>query len=355
MGRPKEAESYLHEGIDLNESNWREYGKGGAQAFLFIGMLGESLLAQGKTSSAYEQLTKVLSPSGWNRGADPDFNFLYNQSWYISLLGCLEAERGDVAQGLEHCMRARAMHEKLLSKDPGMDGVASDSLYNREAIARYCHQSKKIGREELISLQRNILEERRQLQKKHPGVHQFEIDLSSTTGDMAQVLLDAGRTNDALSLVNDVLPSQERLVQEDRDDKSAGAEIDNRNYQLRRAFSELLARKSDALARTGKTEDAAKSIKRSITLCEDIATPEPCYLYDLARYLALASTFHEKAGIADAAERAVKALQQFIASGFDNPYKLRHDDRLALLRDRPDFQAMVRELEAKVKAEEARR
>ena len=33
----------------------------------------------------------------------------------------------------------------------------------------------------------------------------------------------------------------------------------------------------------------------------------------------------------------------FIASGFDNPYKLRHDYRLAPLRDRPDFEAMVRD------------
>jgi hypothetical protein len=94
--------------------------------------------------------------------------------------------------------------------------------------------------------------------------------------------------------------------------------------------------------------------RRTILIDEIIGpftTPEPCYLYDLAHYLALASTFPDKAGIPDAAERAVRALLQFIVSGFDNPYKLTHDDRLVPIRDRADFQDMVRHLEAKLAAE----
>jgi hypothetical protein len=63
----------------------------------------------------------------------------------------------------------------------------------------------------------------------------------------------------------------------------------------------------------------------------------------------------DQAGIPDAADRAVKALRDYIASGFDNPYKLRHDPRLEPLRQRDDFQKLVRELEAKLAAEEAKR
>jgi hypothetical protein len=37
-----------------------------------------------------------------------------------------------------------------------------------------------------------------------------------------------------------------------------------------------------------------------------------------------------------------------IASGFDNPYKLRHDERLEPLRQRNDFQKLVEGLEARL-------
>jgi hypothetical protein len=55
------------------------------------------------------------------------------------------------------------------------------------------------------------------------------------------------------------------------------------------------------------------------------------------------------AGVSDAADRAVKALRDFVASGFDNPYKLRHDPRPKPLQGRDDFKKLVRDLEAKVK------
>jgi hypothetical protein len=57
------------------------------------------------------------------------------------------------------------------------------------------------------------------------------------------------------------------------------------------------------------------------------------------------------AGVGNAADRAIKALRDYIASGFDNPYKLRHDPRLEPLRQRDDFQKLVKDLEAKVKAD----
>ena len=69
-------------------------------------------------------------------------------------------------------------------------------------------------------------------------------------------------------------------------------------------------------------------------------------------HLKVASTLPDQAGIRDAADRAIKALRCYIASGFDNPYKLRHDPRLEPLRKREDSQKMVRELEEKVKMEE---
>ena len=168
---------------------------------------------------------------------------------------------------------------------------------------------------------------------------------------LSGLLLETGRADGALAVVEDVLPSLEKLVVDDTRDSSMPLFVDSRNYFLRQVLAELLARKGDALARLGKSADAAKAIRQAIEIVEDLCKQEPCYLYDLAHHLALASTLPDSAGIDHAADRAIKALRDSIASGFDNPYKLQHDDRLAPLRKRDDFPKLVKELEAKVKAE----
>ena len=73
---------------------------------------------------------------------------------------------------------------------------------------------------------------------------------------------------------------------------------------------------------------------------------EPRHLHDLACHLALASTLPE-AGIPNAAERAMQALRDLAASGFDNPPLLREDGRLAPLRDREDYQDLLRRLQVR--------
>ncbi len=78
---------------------------------------------------------------------------------------------------------------------------------------------------------------------------------------------------------------------------------------------------------------------------------DPAKPLDLAHHLTLASTLPGSAGVDHAADRAIKAIRDYNASGFDKPYKLRHDPRLEPLHQRDDFQKLVRELEAKVKGE----
>jgi hypothetical protein len=144
------------------------------------------------------------------------------------------------------------------------------------------------------------------------------------------------------------------------------------DYQLRRVWGELLALKGAGLARTGRVPAARACLGQAIGVAEELARgdgylvcppyswpscwaavagqlarQEPCYLYDLACHLALASTLPGDVAGGDAPARAVAALRASGAAGFDNVHKLRTDPRLEPLRRRADFQALVRELEAR--------
>jgi hypothetical protein len=74
---------------------------------------------------------------------------------------------------------------------------------------------------------------------------------------------------------------------------------------------------------------------------------ESCGLYDLAGHLALASTLSSENGKSDFADQAVWWLRSSVASGFDNPHKLRTDPALEPLRTREDFQNLIHDLESK--------
>ena len=238
--------------------------------------------------------------------------------------------------------------EELLSqgKAQGKENpiIVANSLTIRETIARFRFLAGKLTREERLAEQRQILAERKTLHQRQPKVSQFEREVGASAGVMAGLLLEMGRADEALAVVEEVLPGVEKLVHDDKGDGSQPSQLDSRNYRIRRVCAELLARKGEALARTGKGADASKAVRQSIEICEDIAKQEPCYLYDLAHHLTLASTLPGEDAQA-LTDRAVKALADFIASGFDNPYKLRTDSRLEPLRSREDFRRLVSDLE----------
>jgi hypothetical protein len=245
--------------------------------------------------------------------------------------------------------------EELLvrSKVQGKENpnYAAHRLSMRESIARFRVLAGKSNRDDRLAQQRQILAERKALHEREPKVRQYEWEVGASAAALAGLLMETGRAGEALDVVEDVLPSTEKRVADDQRDGSMPPDVDSRNYFLRQVLAELLARKGEALAKTGNAADAAKAIRQAIGIIEDLCKQEPCYLHDLAHHLTLASTLPGSAGVDHAADRAIKALRDYIVSGFDNPYKLRHDPRLEPLRKRDDFQKLVRELEAKVAKE----
>ena len=144
------------------------------------------------------------------------------------------------------------------------------------------------------------------------------------------------------------------------------------SVRFRSQWAELLSRKGAALAATGRAAAAGEVVASAVAFDEEIVRgkfchlcppwswpcvwsavavelcqqgSEPCHLYDLACHLALASTL-SGTGIPDPAGRAVRILRDLASSDFDNTNEFQRDERLAPLRDRPDFQDLLRRLRA---------
>src|SRR5262249_11119865 len=107
--------------------------------------------------------------------------------------------------------------------------------------------------------------------------------------------------------------------------------------------------------RSGDGAAALRNLREASQYLEK--SGEPSYLYNGACALSLASSVSDPAEGSAAsdrrlrdAERAVALLTSAFEHGFSNPAYLEQDSDLAPIRSRDDFRALVRRMEAKVKA-----
>jgi hypothetical protein len=89
--------------------------------------------------------------------------------------------------------------------------------------------------------------------------------------------------------------------------------------------------------------EAVASFRRAIHIGERLTSPN--YVENLACYQALLADV--AANGRAAADQAMSSLRRAIAAGFQNLHSLGTDTDLDALRSRPDFQKLVKDLEAK--------
>jgi tetratricopeptide (TPR) repeat protein len=401
LGRPAGGEPALREALAWSGNLLKddplvpEYGAAYVQA---AGYLGEALFLSGQTTPAAELLHEAVAAADTLRkGESKNPALRTHRARFLCVLGRLEGELGQVDSGLRHCEQARQEQEQALAQAPGDRSLCSDWLGTREAIARLRFLARKADADGWIREQRQILSKRKELADREPVLPYFRRELGASAAVLAGLLVETGQTREALDVVDEVLPTHEQLVRTDRLMTRLQARANARpkderflsvgrlspyaypawgpepeDYQLRRVLGELLAQKSVALARTGQGAAAGECVRQAIGIAEELvrrdgyfvcppcswqacwsivaeqlSRQEPCYLYDLACHLALASTLPGNASGSDAAGQAVAALRASGAVGFDNVHKLRTDPRLESLRGRADFQRLVHELETR--------
>ncbi|MFO0959415.1 MAG: serine/threonine-protein kinase [Isosphaeraceae bacterium] len=163
-GRPSGAEPYLREALDVNHKNMREFAEGSGLEFDLSGWLGESSFLQGRTRAAATILAEVAAGKGVYSPSFPlamTFHYRDNHARFLSILGMVEGERGDLPAAIEHGRSALAEHGSLLEEDAGNRAISSDSLWNTEALARFRFLAGEIDRDGWIAARREVLEGRK--------------------------------------------------------------------------------------------------------------------------------------------------------------------------------------------------
>jgi tetratricopeptide (TPR) repeat protein len=404
LGLPGRAEPELREALGLmrqlvqDDPLINEYR---ATRLLAVGNLGDALFRQGRTVAAAELLREVEKEGEEAFGAPSQNLGLRGQHARLLLvLGRLEGESGDLDRGLELCLKSHEKLEQALRETPGDRSLRSDWLAGREALARYRCLTGALTRDGRIAAQQEILEARKDLVGQAPRSPRFQGEAAESAVVLAGLLLEAGRPAEALACVDGVLPAHEKAVRTEQDRLKAKVteqqEVEPINpgntslprlflrkmpivpdRSLRRDWATLLACRGAALARLGRSREAVEAVRQAVgvtaalvseggplprsprslaSLWADVAELlgrlEPCYLYDLACRLALASTLPGENGRPGPADQAVRLLRCSVAVGFDNPYKLRTDPALEPLRKRDDFQKLVRDVEARLQGGE---
>ncbi len=109
--------------------------------------------------------------------------------------------------------------------------------------------------------------------------------------------------------------------------------------RLRGLKAKIAMMRGSALAGAGNAIEAAAAAKRAVTILEKLAAEDLSYSYGLACALALQARLDPAAP--GPPLTAVAALKKAVEAGFDNLYRLNHDDRFEPIRSRDDFQDVI--------------
>ena len=110
--------------------------------------------------------------------------------------------------------------------------------------------------------------------------------------------------------------------------------------RLRSLKATIEVTRASTLAEGGKRGQAAHAAGRAVAILARLALLDPSYSYDLACALALQARLDPT--VPGPPSAAVAALKKAVEAGFDNIYKLNHDQYLEPIRDRDDFHDVIR-------------
>jgi eukaryotic-like serine/threonine-protein kinase len=193
------------------------------------------------------------------------------------------------------------------------------------------------------------------LERQYPGVLHYEQGLASTYNMISELHRHRREPIDAIALVQKGQTLLEKLIASHPGDASLRIDLAKSRTNLGRL-----------LQQTGEPEEALRSFQRAIDLYESTPELEARNCYNLACNVALSIPLigvkNSTVDVVDISKlskgdqlrrerygnRAVELLHQAVDGGFVRLDILRSDPDLDPVRDRPDFQSLIDEVERKM-------
>jgi serine/threonine-protein kinase len=257
-------------------------------------------------------------------------------------IGAIQRAGGHVAEALASYRQALAIRQKLADADPSSAPLHSDLAQSYNDIGVLQNETGH-PTEALTSLERAraIFQG---LADANPAVSQFQGDLAVSHQVIGSVQEQTGRPAEALTSFERARALLQKLV---------AANPKHALFQFRLAMSHSFV--GMARLRAGRpAAEAAAELRRAVAIMERLCDlqPDGYNLYNLACFRSSLSGIAAQPGsgltMDDArslGEQAVDALRRAVAAGLQDFAFMRRDPDLDPLRSRPDFQALMMDLE----------
>jgi serine/threonine-protein kinase len=291
--------------------------------------------------AAYEQSLALAQKLA---EANPTVTAL-QRNWANSHLniGALLLDLGQPQAALTAYQKARAIYQKLADANPSV----SDYQYGLAGIHNNIGllQSQTGNAGEALASYQQTLAIFQKLVNANPKVPAFRRAVGMSLNNIGEEQTKAGQLLEAIATCERARDLHQALV-------TAYPTVTD--YMNGLAFS--LSSLGRAQQRAGRDAAAVASLRRAIALRGELPTLSLEARYDLACDQALLATLAKGKAcgltVADgqaAAEISLETLRQAVAAGYANLARLRIDTDLDVLRSRPEFQKLLKDVEAKAK------
>jgi eukaryotic-like serine/threonine-protein kinase len=182
-----------------------------------------------------------------------------------------------------------------------------------------------------------------QMVREHPGVLLYQLDLAGASLSIGTALKRQGKFDEALTVVEKAIDNLQHLLKQ----------TPNEPQVLRELLNGLTAQADLQLDRKHPAA-AVKSLQTAVKAFDSVASPSSAQVYNLAccqARLAGAGSVVGSGMKADevraTSDKAMATLNRAVSAGYRDAATMRTDADLEAIRNRPDFQKLLKELEKK--------
>jgi tetratricopeptide (TPR) repeat protein/predicted Ser/Thr protein kinase len=255
-------------------------------------------------------------------------------------LAIVQAHRNRIDASIAGFQRALALLEALHGESPSVPGYINDLITQHDNLAKLLNAATR--EEEAVRHWRASIAMKEKRATLFPAVAGHKSEVGKSQHELAQRLRAMGKLADARKALREAIVHQTAAL---RQDPKVGL------YKLTLCAHHLGL--ADVLLAEKNHTLAAKSVADAVAEAPAGWSSWPVAAALLGRGAALAakddslSEEDRKTTAASYGDRAVELLRKAKAAGFKDARALRQADEFATLRDRPDFQRLLKEMEGK--------